>query len=279
MYSRFSFVGLLVCLALISAMYAAQAGEGSITLTGPDGTISVGADDINSIIEKKGVPIMLDDQPYQGAALWRVLALCDGKKTLGPGDIVHIAGNTLFDVPYQVIAKNNTYLIVDDVSGPVLVIGSAHPEKAVMQITAIDVSTTDDWTLHIGVLGIERLVTKDEWNKLAAQYRTEKTTKVGTFEGITISDLLLSQEIIPPDDASVKIIGQDGYTAEIPWKMIADSPAYLIADKRDGKELPKYLVDLFAKNVSTPAWPLMHIDPGFPGNESVGNIEFIEVVG
>ena len=73
-------------------------------LTGPDGEISVSPADVQDIIEKKGVSVQIEGQDLIGLLL-RVLALADADKTLGPGDIVHITGDTTPDIAYQKLGK------------------------------------------------------------------------------------------------------------------------------------------------------------------------------
>lgn len=250
----------------------------SITLTGPDGEITVSPADLQSIIEKKGVATQIDGQSSMGAPLWRVTALADKGKTLGPGDIVHITGETTLDIPYPAIAKKDGYLIIDDTSGPDLVISSDLPGEGVKKITSIGISTTDEWILQLRSDGVNTEIPKEKWKELVLQYATEKETSAGTFRGITLPDLFASQNIVPVKDTKVKITGQDGYSAEIPWETVAGNKDYLIADQLDGSDLPKYIVGLFAPDLPTPAWPLMHISPDFPGNDSVGNIDAIEIL-
>ena len=126
--------------------------------------------------------------------------------------------------------------------------------------------------------GGDKEVSKESWKDLALQHSGEKATETGVFSGITIPDLLSSQDISPGPGAKIKISGEDGYAVEIPWDKITGSSEYLIADQLDGSDLPKYLVGLFAPDWATPVWPLMHIDPEFPGNDSVGNIDTIEIL-
>ncbi|HOJ96451.1 MAG TPA: hypothetical protein PK024_06405 [Methanospirillum sp.] len=267
----------IVCIALMTGIIIADSSW-SITLTGPDGEITVSPADLQSIIEKKGVATQINGQSSLGAPLWRVTALADKGKTLGPGDIVHITGETNLDIPYPEIAKNDKYLIIDEKSGPDLVIRSDLSGEGVKKITSIGISTTDEWILHVRSDGVDIEIPKEKWKELILHHSTEKVTNAGTFRGITLPDLFASQNIVPVIDTTVKITGQDGYSTEIPWETIAGTKDYLIADQLDGSDLPKYIVGLFAPDLPTPAWPLMHISPDFPGNDSVGNINAIDIL-
>ncbi|OQA54235.1 MAG: hypothetical protein BWY45_02648 [Euryarchaeota archaeon ADurb.Bin294] len=267
----------ILCI-LITGVIAEDNAEWHIILTGPDGELSVSPADVQNIVEKKGVSVQIDGQELKGAPLWRVLALADTGKTLGPGNIVHISGDTAIEIAYPKIWKNDGYLIIAAQDGPNLYVSAGLAGEGVKKISSIDISETDDWTLQIISSEDVRKISKEMWDDLALQYQKEKETKNGAFSGITISDLLVSQEIIPETDAKINITGQDGYTAQIPWNKISGSSDYLIADKMDGSELPQYIIGLFAPDWPTPAWPLMHIDPEFPGNDSVGNIETIEIL-
>ena len=277
MHVRMAFLGFILCV-LITGVIAEDTAGWSISLTGPDGEISVSPADVQDIIEKKGVSVQIEGQDLIGAPLWRVLALADADKTLGPGDLVHITGDTTSDIAYQKLGKNDGYLIIADQTGPYLHISSGLSGDGVNKITSIDISTTDDWTLLLKSSGGNKKVSKDSWKDLALQYPGEKATETGVFSGITIPDLLSSQEISPVPGAKIKITGEDGYAVEIPWDKISGSSDYLIASQLDGSDLPKYLVGLFAPDWATPVWPLMHIDPEFPGNDSVGNIDTIEIL-
>ncbi len=277
MHVRMAFLGFMLCV-LITGVIAEDTAGWSITLTGPDGEISVSPADVQDIIEKKGVSVQIEGQDLKGAPLWRVLALADADKTLGPGDIVHITGETTAEIAYQKIGKNDGYLIIADKTGPYLHITPGLSGDQVKKITSIDTSTTDDWTLLIKSTGGSKEVSKELWKDLALQYPGEKATETGVFSGVTIPDLLASQDTSPGAGVKIKISGEDGYAVEIPWDKISGSSDYLIASQLDGSDLPKYLVGLFAPDWPTPAWPLMHIDPEFPGNDSVGNIDTIEIL-
>lgn len=270
-------LGTIFVLVLITASMAESSATWSIGISGPDGNITIGPEDLNSIVSEKGVQVEIDGKEYQGASLWRVLALADAEKTLGPGDIITISGETSLEVPYQFINKNDGYLLVDMGSDSYLYVSPEVTGSSVSGVTDIGVSTTDDWNLLIKTPDNELEISKATWEDIKKESASEKDTEQGTFSGIMISDLLASQDLSPKAGSAIKITGQDGYAVEIPCEIIADSSDYLLADQVNGTALPKYIVGLYGPDVKTPAWPLIQVDSEFPGENSVGNIATLEI--
>ena len=130
---RMAVMVFILCI-LITGVIAEDNAEWHIILTGPDGELSVSPADVQNIVEKKGVSVQIDGQELKGAPLWRVLALADTGKTLGPGNIVHISGDTAIEIAYPKIWKNDGYLIIAAQDGPNLYVSAGLAGEGVKKI-------------------------------------------------------------------------------------------------------------------------------------------------
>lgn len=273
------FAGMMTLfLIFLCGSFTSAADGPSIRVSGPDGEVMVVNTAIDSLISEYGIPVRIDAQSAAGVPLWRILRLADKNKTLGPGDIIEITGDSEQKIPFQSAYKNNAYLLVVTDEGPYLYVSPDTKYSSIKKVKSIDTSSTDDWVLTLISQGKKKEVTRDIWKNLANMSRKEKADNQNrVFSGIPIYTLFESQGITPTQESKLIVTGQDGYSVEIPWADVTGNAGYLLSDKVDNKNLPKFL-EISSEYGNTPAWPLMLIDPEFPGNNSVGNVVEFKVL-
>ena len=254
------------------------ADDRSIQVSGPDGEVMVDNTTAGGLISEYGVPVQIGSEIKTGVPLWRILRLADKKKTLGPGDIIEITGDSEQKIPYQSAYKSNAYLLILSGEGPFLYVGPDTKYSSIKKVKSIETSSTDDWVLTLISQGTRKEVTRDIWKNLASMSRKEKTDNQNRiFSGIPIYTLFEYQGITPTQESKLIVTGQDGYSVEIPWTDLSDNAGYLLSDKMNKETLPKF-IEISPEYGNTPAWPLMLIDPEFPGNNSVGNVVELKVL-
>ncbi|HWQ68282.1 MAG TPA: hypothetical protein VN372_15615 [Methanospirillum sp.] len=263
--------------------------EWSLSVTGPDGVIPVDKAAFDAAVAERGVTRQIDDSTtIGGLPLWRAVRMADAGKILGPGDIIEITGpDKTTKVPYLKAYKNDDYLLINsknkdpisDSSGPVAFAGPDYPgDTTVNAVSSISISTTKDWTVTLKAGDETQEISSDEWTALMRDDATEVSgPDEMLFSGIPFTRLTALLQAKPKSGQMVTITGMDGYKVEIPWDQISESDMFVVASTLKGEALPKYLKGLFGEDVSTPAWPLMLIDPTFPGNNSVGSIVDISI--
>jgi|GEM_PF-3312079 len=273
------FTGITILfLIIISGTFANAADDWSMTISGPDGKLMVDKTKIDALIQEYGVSVKIEDESKTGVPLWRVLRLADLKKTLGPGDIIEIKGESEYKIPYPVVYKNNAYLLIVTDGGPYLYAGPDTRVLSMKGIRSFEISNTDDWILTLVSKGEKKEITREIWNDLIRESGKEKTDDKGrVFSGIPIYSLVEDHDIKPAIGSNLTITGQDQYSVEIPWTKISGNTDYLLADKMNGEILPKF-IEISAEYGNTPSWPLILIDPDFPGVYSVGNVAEIKIL-
>lgn len=266
------FVSVLLCSS------ATAAADWSIPVTGPDGEITIDHAAIAGLLSDKGVTVSINGESKSGIPLWRVLRLADSNKALGPADIIEISGDSGIIIPFQTILKNDAYVLVETDTGPSLFVSPDAKGSSVQKVKSIGFRTTDDWVLTLISPGEKKEITRTIWNNLAGENRKERKLSSGDlYSGIPIFKLMESQGISPASESNLKVTGGDRYSVVIPWSDISGNADYLLADKMNGEIIPEF-IDIGAESGATPAWPLMVIDPEFPGNNSVGNIAELEIL-
>lgn len=270
--------GIISILILCCFVASASPYPGDLTVSGPGTEIQVSGDEIDRLTSEYGLQVQVDGEQYTAIPLWRVVRLADPEKEYGPEDIITVSGETSLTIPFQAAYQSNGYLIAEIGDGLSLVLDSEGDTILKGRIDSVEVSETDDWELILSSGDITQTITRDAWDAMITQYQTEKSgAEDRLFSGVPIFRIFESQGILPGEGARLKITGQDGYSTEIPWDEIAGDGEYLLADRMNHEIMPEFIV-LSDETGNTPAWPLMVIDPDFPGINSVGNVVEMTII-
>lgn len=254
------------------------ADDRGVIVSGPDGTVGVDLTTINSLKSESGVSVPTDTGRVTGIPVWKILQLVDKKKTLGPGDIIEITGDNSMEIQFLAAYMNDDYLLADTANGLSLYISSDGTVTSKGRVTSIGISSTDDWTLTLITGDVTKKITKSDWESLVSQNKKEKTDSQNRiFSGIPIYKLFETQGLTPARGSLLKITGQDRYSIELPWDNILGNEDFLLADRMNQEIIPKFIT-LSAEFGNVPAWPLMVIDPDFPGNNSVGSVAELKIL-
>lgn len=285
---------LLLCVAICGGVMADT--EWAISAQGPDGAVAVSSVDFYETLSEYQITVQVDDELFSGVPVWRVLRLADAEKTLGPGDLVVITGvDKTHEVPYPVVYKSDSYLLIYEMNGvplgdtvmdgsqpfgPVMYLGPGFIDGTqVGAVSAISITEAEEWSLQVSTADSTTHISMDEWNNLLTDNERSAQGPEGyVFSGIQLKEIIESFAQVPADSSILRITAQDGYSVEIPWAEIKDSDGYIIADTMNEAPMPKYITGLFGPDVKVPGWPLILIDPDFPGEMSVGNIIKIEIL-
>ena len=267
-----------------------------LSVEGPDGLIEVSPQDFSDTFSEYRVTVLVDDEQFTGIPIWRVLRLADAEKSLGPGDQVVITGiDKTYEVPYPVAFKNDSYLLIFEMNevplgdtimdgsepfGPLMYLGPGFIDGTqVGAVNSLSINEVSDWTLQVSTADASSHITMDEWANLSvANARSVDGPDGFVFSGVELKEIIESFAGVPDDSSRLRITAQDGYSVDISWSDVAESDGYIIADKMNEDTLPKYITGLFGPDMKVPGWPLILIDPDFPGENSVGNIMKIEIL-
>ena len=285
---------LVLCASMVGGVTADD--DWILSVEGPDGLIEVSHQDFFDTLSEYRVSVQVDEEEFTGIPIWRVLRLADAEKSLGPGDMVVIAGlDKTHEVPYPVVYKNDSFLLIYEMNGEPLgdsVMDGSHPFGPLMYlgpgfidgtqvgaVSSLSKYEVSDWTLQVSTADASSHITMDEWENLSvANVRSVDGPDGFVFSGVQLKQIIESFADVPDESSMLRITAQDGYSVNISWSDVAEGEGYIIADIMNEDPLPKYISGLFGPDVKVPGWPLILIDPDFPGEMSVGNIIKIEIL-
>lgn len=278
--------------------------EWTITLVGPDDTLSFTETELFELMDEKTGDITVErtynENTYRGYPLWRLLELVDSEHKLGAVYMVHLTAkdNDTVTIPYAVIYHNDDYFVaywkdenplpdvISSLSGdpvsawPLILMGPELLDDSVT-IGALDtIAASEDRSYTLTVEGPEKtqeFTADDLTGILKEEDARDFSYQDMDFSGLPVSYLL--QKVVSPDVPvqDVSITAMDGYQVTIPYEKFADNSGYLLAFRMNGKELPQYIPDMYG-DVDLPAWPLLLVDPGFPSyEETIGQVCTIRV--